>query len=88
MTPLYPERGPSLHVPDGADNATPFLPDSLELTGKGTERIVVVLSDQPIDVEVARRAARAAYQRAGGDVTRLPRLDLPGEQFVRTFAKP
>ena len=48
----------------------------------------MVLSDQPIDVEAARRAARAAYQRAGGDVTRLPKLDLPGEQFVRTFAKP
>jgi hypothetical protein len=88
VTPLYPERGPSLQVPDGSENATRFLPDSLELTGKGTERIVVVLSDQPIDVEVARRAARAAYQRAGGDVTRLPKLDLPGEQFVRTFAKP
>jgi hypothetical protein len=88
VTPLYPERGPSLQVPDGSENATRFLPDSLELTGKGTERIVVVLSDQPIDVEVARRAARAAYQRGGGDVTRLPKLDLPGEQFARTFAKP
>jgi len=88
VTPLYPERGPSLQVPDGSQTATRFLPDSLELTGKGTERIVVVLSDQPIDVEVARRAARAAYQRAGGDITRLPKLDLPGEQFVRTFAKP
>jgi hypothetical protein len=88
VTPLYPERGPSLQVPDGSETATRFLPDSLELTGKGTERIVVVLSDQPIDVEVAHRAARAAYQRAGGDVTRLPKLDLPGEQFVRTFAKP
>jgi hypothetical protein len=88
VTPLYPERGPSLEVPAGSDSATRFLPDSLELTGKGTERIVVVLSDQPIDVEVARRAARAAWQRAGGDVTRLPRLELPGEQFVRTFAKP
>ena len=88
VTPLYPERGPSLQVPDGSQTATRFLPDSLELTGKGTERIVVVLSDDPIDVEVARRAARAAFQRAGGDVTRLPKLDLPGEQFVRTFAKP
>jgi len=88
VTPLYPERGPSLQVPDGSQTATRFLPDSLELTGKGTERIVVVLSDDPIDVEVARRAARAAYQRGGGDVTRLPKLDLPGEQFVRTFAKP
>ena len=88
VTPLYPERGPSLTVPDGSSSATRFLPDSLELTGKGTERIIVVLSDQPIDVEVARRAARAAYQKAGGSLARMPNLELPGEQFVRTFAKP
>jgi hypothetical protein len=88
VTPLYPERGPSLTVPDGAHSATRFLPDSLELTGKGTERIIVVLSDQPIDVEIARRAARAAYQKAGGNLARMPNLELPGEQFVRTFAKP
>jgi hypothetical protein len=47
-----------------------------------------VLSDQPVDVQVARQAARAAYDRAGGDLGRLPPLDLPGEQFTRTFAKP
>jgi hypothetical protein len=88
VTPLYPERGPSLTVPDGPHSATRFLPDSLELTGKGTERIIVVLSDQPIDVEIARRAARAAYQKAGGNLARMPNLELPGEQFVRTFAKP
>jgi len=88
VTPLYPERGPSLTVPDGSHSATRFLPDSLELTGKGTERIIVVLSDQPIDVETARRAARAAYQKAGGNLTRMTNLELPGEQFVRTFAKP
>jgi hypothetical protein len=88
VTPLYPERGPSLTVPDGSQHATRFLPDSLELTGKGTERIIVVLSDQPIDVETARRAARAAYQKAGGNLARMTNLELPGEQFVRTFAKP
>ena len=88
VTPLYPERGPSLTVPDGSRSATRFLPDSLELTGKGTERIVVVLSDQPIDVETARRAARAAYEKAGGNLARMTNLELPGEQFVRTFAKP
>ena len=88
VTPLYPERGPSLTVPDGSQRATRFLPDSLELTGKGTERIIVVLSDQPIDVEIARRAARAAYQKAGGNLARMTNLELPGEQFVRTFAKP
>ena len=47
-----------------------------------------MLSDQPIDVEIARRAARAAYQKAGGNLARMTNLELPGEQFVRTFAKP
>ena len=88
VTPLYPERGTSLTVPAGVSSATHFLPDSLELTGTGLERIIVLLSDQPVDMAVARQAARAAYDRAGGDLGHLPRLDLPGEQFTRTFAKP
>lgn len=88
VTPLYPEQGASLTVSAGVSSATHFLPDSLELTGTGLERIIVVLSDQPVDMAVARQAARAAYDRAGGDLGRLPRLDLPGEQFTRTFAKP
>jgi hypothetical protein len=88
VTPLYPEQGSSLTVPAAVPTATHFLPDSVELTGAGLERIIVVLSDQPISVEAARAAAKAAYDRAGGDLSRLPRLDLPGEQFARTFAKP
>jgi hypothetical protein len=88
VTPLYPEEGASLTLPAGIPSATHFLPDSIELTGTGLERIIVVLSDQPVDVQVARQAARAAYDRAGGDLGRLPPLDLPGEQFTRTFAKP
>lgn len=88
VTPLYPEQGVSLTVPAGVPSATHFLPDSLELTGSGLERIIVVLSDQPVDMAVARQAARAAYDRAGGDLGQLPRLALPGEQFTRTFAKP
>jgi hypothetical protein len=90
VTPLYPERGASLTVPDdGAPgSATRYLPESVELTGAGLERIVVVLSDQPIAVEAAARAARAAFDKAGGDLARLPRLTLTGEQFSRTFAKP
>ena len=74
-------------MPDGSHSATRFLPKP-RAAGKGTERIIVVLSDQPIDVETARRAARAAYQKAGGTLARMPSLELPGEQFVRTFAKP
>jgi len=88
VTPLYPEQGASLTVPAGVPSATHFLPESLELTGAGLERIIVVLSDQPVDMQAARQAARAAYDRAGGDLGRLPRLELPGEQFTRTFAKP
>jgi len=88
VTPLYPEKGASLTVPAGVASATHFLPDSLELTGAGLERIIVLLSDQPIDVEAARAAARAAYARAGGNLGRMPPLGLPGEEFTRTFTKP
>jgi hypothetical protein len=85
---LSPEQGKSLTVLDGSANTTRYLPDSWELDGAGVERIIVVLSDQPIDVATATRAARAAYDRAGGNLARMPSLDLPGEQFVRAFAKP
>lgn len=85
---LAPEQGASVALSDGPASATRYLPDSWELDGAGIERIIVVLSDQAIDVEAAKRAARAAYQKAGGNLARMPSLDLPGEQFVRTFAKP
>jgi hypothetical protein len=85
---LSPEQGASVTLPDGTPSATRYLPDSWELDGTGVERIIVVLSDQPIDVDSARRAARAAFSKAGGNLARMPSLDLPGEQFVRTFAKP
>jgi hypothetical protein len=88
VTALYPEQGSSLPISDGAPSATRFLPDSLELTGTGLERVLVVLSDKAIDVDTARRAARAAYDRAGGELDRLPQLGLPGEEFSRSFAKP
>jgi hypothetical protein len=87
VTPLYPERGASPALTDGS-TATRYLPGGWELDGAGTERIIVVMSDQPIDAATAARAARAAYQKAGGNLNRMPSLDLPGEQFVRTFAKP
>ena len=85
---LSPEKGQSLALPERPEKATRYLPDSWELDGSGVERIIVVLSDQPIDVAAAIRAARAAYDKAGGDLARMPSLDLPGEQFVRAFAKP
>jgi len=85
VTPLYPEAGQSLRIESNDASGIDYLPDSVEFTGSAQERLVVVLSDQPIDVEAARRAARAAYERAKGDVLHLGALDLPGEQFPRTF---
>lgn len=88
VTGLYPESGRSVTVPRGAE--TRFLPDSVEFTGKGAERLVVVLSDQPLELEAVKRAARAAFEKAKGDILHLPPLDFVGggEQFHRTFLKP
>lgn len=88
VTPLYPEQGASLPISDGAPSATRFLPESLELTGSGLERVVVILSDKAVDVDAARQAARTAFDRGGGDLNRMPPLGLPGEEFSRIFAKP
>jgi Domain of unknown function (DUF4384) len=92
VTPLYPEAGRSVSVEgrakEDAGLAPRYLPDSVEFTDAGTERLIVVLSDAPLDVEAARRAARASFERAKGDILHLPPLELPGEQFGRTFIKP
>ena len=85
-TALYPESGRSLALPP--DTETHYLPDSVELTGAGAERVVVVLSDQAVDVDAVKRAAEAAYRQAKGDILHLPALNLAGEQFHRTFLKP
>jgi hypothetical protein len=88
VTPLYPEAGRSVPLGKVVGAAPSYLPDSVEFTDKGLERLFVILSDQPIDVEAARRAAHVAYERAKGDILRMPALELPGEQFQRTFIKP
>jgi len=86
VTALYPEKGPSLRV--RSDGATEYLSDSLEFTGHGLERVVVVMTSEPLDVEDVRRAAKERYDEARGNLTQLGALDLPGEQFHRTFLKP
>ncbi len=87
-TALYPESGQSLALPAEGAGDTHYMPDSVELLGAGAERVVVVLSDQPLDVEAVKRAAEAAFRKAKGDILRLPPLELAGEQFHRTFLKP
>ncbi len=88
VTPLYPEAGRSLSVGKVVGAAPRYLPDSIEFTDAGTERLFVILSDSPIDVDAARAAARASFEKAKGDILHMPALDLPGEQFQRTFIKP
>jgi len=87
VTPLYPEVGTSMPLPPGG--ALQYLPESLVLTGKGRERIVVLLTDEPMELDAIRHAVDTAFAKAGGDVDKLPALTVPGaEQFHRTFQKP
>jgi hypothetical protein len=86
VTPLYPEYGKSLPVDEG--DATYYLPDSIEFTGKGTEVVVMVLTDKPLDVGTLTRAAKEAYDGAHGDLGHLGSLKVPGEQFRRVLLKP
>jgi hypothetical protein len=85
VTPLYPETGTSVALPPGED--VQFLPESVEMTGRGLERMVVVLTDEPTELDIMRRAAVAAFAKAKGDLTRLPDLAIAGDQFHRTFIK-
>jgi hypothetical protein len=83
--PLHPEVGGSEPV-IGAAEALQYLP-AFELTGRGPERVVVILSDAPLRYEEVRAAAERAFERAGRDVTRMGDLAVAGEQFHRTLLK-
>lgn len=84
---LYPAAGASLSVsPNRA--AETLLPRSVAFTGHGPERVIVVLTRRPIPVSRVAAQVRAAWHRAGGDVTRLGPLDLPGRHFHGIFLKP
>lgn len=87
VSPLYGQAERSLAV-DTSAASTAYLPDSFELTGSGLERLVVVLSDEPLSFEEVRKAAQARYEEARGNLLQLGSLDLSGEQFHRTFRKP
>jgi hypothetical protein len=86
VTPLYPEVGISVALPPAAD--LQYLPDAIELTGRGRERLVVVLTDEPTELDIIKRAVAVAFDQAKGDLARLPDLALDGDQFHRMFLKP
>lgn len=86
VTPLYPEAGEGLPVEPGP--GMHWLPDSLEFTGSGAERVVLVLSDTPLKVDAVVSAAREAFEAGQHDVANLPPLNVPGEQTHWILLKP
>jgi hypothetical protein len=86
VTPLYPEVGISVALPPATE--LQYLPDSIELTGRGRERLVVMLTDEPTELDIMKRAVAVAFEKAHGDLARLPELVLDGDQFHRMFLKP
>jgi hypothetical protein len=85
VTAIHPAQGMSLRL-QGEAGLEYF--DSLEFTGPGLERVVVLLTAEPLEVGEVKRALRARYDEARGKLSQLGTLDLPGEQFHRTFLKP
>jgi hypothetical protein len=88
VTALYPEAGPAMAV--AASSEPVFLPDSLEFTGAGRERMFLFLARTPFDTEAAKQAVHAAYQAGKGDLTALPNPAFSGGQdvFSWLFKKP
>ena len=88
VTLLYPEAGPALAV--APSETTVFLPDSLEFTGAGRERVFLFLARTPFDSASARQAVKTAHASARGDLAALPNPTFAGGQqvFSWLFRKP
>jgi hypothetical protein len=84
VSALYPEGGGSLPV-QPTQHLT-FLPDSLELTGSGRERVFLFLADQPLDGAAAKKSVRDAHAQAKGDLGALPLPSFDGRSDVRPFS--
>ena len=85
VVPWYPELGVSLALPESG--AIQYLPEPIELGGRGRERLVVLLTSEPLELDEIRREVAAALSRVGGDITRMPKLTTSGDQFHRMFDK-
>jgi len=88
ITPLYPEDGSALPV--SPTQETVYLPDSLEFTGAGKERVFLFMARKPFAVDAAKEAVRAAHQVVKGDLELLPNPAFAGGQdvFSWLFRKP
>lgn len=88
ITPLYPESGSALPVSPTPE--TVYLPDSLEFTGSGNERVFLFLARKPFPVDAAKQAVKAAHQASKGDLATVPNPAFAGGQdvFSWLFRKP
>jgi hypothetical protein len=90
VTPIYPDGGKGLSVEPRQD--LQFLPGSIDFTGKGRERLILVLAERPLSVAEVEKAARDAHARARGDLGAVSSVKVEGhghvEQFSWLFQKP
>ena len=88
VTPLYPEAGPALSA--APTQETTYLPDSIEFTGAGRERVFLFLARNPFDSQAAKQAVLAGYAASKGDLDALPSPAFTGGQdvFSWSFRKP
>ncbi len=82
----YAEGTRSVAVPGGAQ--TTFLPESLEFAGAGLEALVILDSDQPLEVNEVLAELRRAFADHGHRLEGLPSLNLPATTTYRLFKKP
>lgn len=85
VTPLYPEAGRSLKAQPG--NQVRMLPDSVELTGRGWERLIALISDEPLEVAAAVAQARGEFARARSLQAMTP-LPLRADEYSYLLKKP
>ncbi|QRK04874.1 ACP synthase [Archangium violaceum] len=86
VSELYSALGMSLPVEAGAGRH--WLPESVQFTGTGHERVVLVLSEKPLSVEIVQAAARRAWEAAGGKVETMSTLGVEGEEIHWLLRKP
>ncbi|MBS2030881.1 MAG: DUF4384 domain-containing protein [Deltaproteobacteria bacterium] len=85
VTPIYFAGEQSLPL----EGREMMLPQSIDFTGRGHERLIVLLSDEPLLRTNVEQAARAAFASAGGLAEMKP-LTLDGhvDELDRTVLKP
>ncbi|WNG26228.1 ACP synthase [Cystobacter fuscus] len=86
VSALYSEQGMSLPVEAGAGRH--WLPESVQFTGTGHERVVLVLSEKPLQVEAVQAAARRGWEAAEGKVAAMSTLGVEGEELHWLLLKP